>query len=120
MWCRGIRGATQVDANTSEAILAGTKELLQRMVDSNQIDKESVACVLLTATPDLNAEFPALAARQLGWTDVALMCGQEMGVPHGLPRCIRILILYNTDKRPEEITHVYIRGAEGLREDAGK
>jgi chorismate mutase len=120
MWCRGVRGATLSDANTKDAILAATKELLLGMIESNQIEKESVACVFFTATPDLNAEFPAAAARQLGWTDVALMGGQEMGVPDSLPRCIRILILLNTDKKPGDIAHVYIRGAEALREDAGR
>ena len=117
MWCRGIRGATLVDANTREDILAATKELLQRMIDSNGIDKETVACVYFTATPDLNAEFPALGARQLGWTDVALLCGQEMNVPGSLARCIRVLVLLNTDKKASEIRHVYIRGAETLRQD---
>ena|SRR4030042_4222531 len=116
MWCRGIRGATSVVTNTREEILAATKELLQQMIDSNKLDKETVACVFLTATPDLDAEFPALAARQLGWTDVALLCGQEMNVPGSLPRCLRILILYNTDKRADEIKHIYIRGTEVLRQ----
>lgn len=116
MWCRGIRGATSVTANTKEEILAATKELLLKMIDSNKIDKEAVACVFFTATPDLNAEFPALAARQLGWTDVALLCGQEINVPGSFPKCLRILILYNTDKRADEIKHVYIRGTEVLRQ----
>ncbi len=115
MWCRGIRGATLVAANTKEDILAATKELLQQMIESNQVEKEAVACVLFTTTPDLDAEFPALAARQLGWTEVPLLCSQEMGVPHSLPRCLRILVLFNTEKKTEEIIHVYIRGAEALR-----
>ena len=116
MWCRGIRGATSVAANTREDILAATKELLQKMIESNQLQKESVACVFLTTTPDLDAEFPALAARQLGWTDVALLCGHEMNVPGGFPRCLRILILVNTEKRADEIAHIYIRGTEVLRQ----
>jgi chorismate mutase len=117
MWCRGIRGATLVAANTKEDILAATKELLQQMIESNQVEKEAVACVLFTTTADLDAEFPALAARQLGWTEVPLLCSQEMGVPHSLPRCLRILILFNTEKKTEEIIHVYIRGAEVLRQE---
>jgi len=117
MWCRGIRGATLVAANTKEDILAATKELLQQMIESNQVEKEAVACVLFTTTADLDAEFPALAARQLGWTEVPLLCSQEMGVPHSLPRCLRILTLFNTEKKTEEIIHVYIRGAEVLRQE---
>ena len=116
MWCRGIRGATLVAANAKEDILAATKELLQAIIESNQVKREAVACVFFTTTPDLNAEFPALAARQLGWTDVALMCAQEMDVPHSLSRCIRVLVLFNTEKKAEQITHVYIRGAEALRQ----
>jgi chorismate mutase len=116
MWCRGIRGATLVAANAKEDILAATKELLQAIIESNQVKREAVACVFFTTTPDLNAEFPALAARQLGWTDVALMCAHEMDVPHSLSRCIRVLVLFNTEKKAEQITHVYIRGAEALRQ----
>jgi len=117
MWCRGIRGATLVAANTKKDILAATKELLQKMIESNQVEKEMVACALFTTTPDLDAEFPALAARQLGWTEVPLLCSQEMGVPQSLPRCLRVLILFNTEKRTEEIIHVYIKGAEVLRQE---
>ncbi|MCX5992327.1 MAG: chorismate mutase [Chloroflexi bacterium] len=123
MWCRGIRGATVAVANKREDILAATRELLQKMVDSNQVEKQVVACMFFTTTPDLNAEFPALAARQLGWTETALMCGHEMDVPHSLPRCVRILILFNTEKKAEDIVHVYIKGAEVLRHspnDGGK
>jgi chorismate mutase len=115
MWCRGIRGATTVTTNSREDILAATQELLQKMVEANGIEKEEVAFVFFTATPDLDAEFPAAAARQLGWVEVALLCGQEMDVPVSLPRCLRILILVNTEKKAEEIVHVYIRGAEILR-----
>ena len=117
MWCRGIRGATLVSANTREDILAATKELLQGMIEQNQVKKEQVACAFFTTTPDLDAEFPALAARQLGWRDVALLCSQEIGVPHSLPRCIRILILFNTEKSTDEIVHLYITGAEVLRQE---
>lgn len=119
MWCRGIRGATLVAANTKEDILAATQELLQKMIESNQVEKETVACILFTTTSDLNAEFPALAARQLGWAEVALLCGQEMNVPDSLPRCLRILMLFNTEKKTEEIAHIYIKGAEVLRQGLG-
>jgi chorismate mutase len=116
MWCRGIRGATVLAANTRDEILQATRELLGEMVRSNGVEREDVACVFFTATADINAEFPAAAARQMGWTDVALLCSQEMEVPESLPRCVRILILYNTVKKSEEIVHVYLRGAEVLRQ----
>jgi len=119
MWCRGNRGATSVAANTKEDILSATKELLQKMIDANQIEKETVACIFFTTTSDLNAEFPALAARQLGWTETPLLCGQEMNVPGSFPKCLRILILFNTEKSPEEIQHIYIKGAEVLRQELG-
>lgn len=87
------------------------------MIESNNVGKEAVACVFLTATPDLDAEFPAVAARQLGWTETALLCGQEMKVIDSLPKCLRILILFNTEKKADEIEHVYIRGTEVLRKE---
>jgi chorismate mutase len=117
MMCRGIRGATVVAENTREAILAGTRELLQHMIDANDIDPEDVASATFTTTPDLNAEFPAVAARQLGWYDQALLCGHEMAVPGALGNCIRILIHWNTTKKPQEINHIYLNGAESLRPD---
>jgi chorismate mutase len=114
---RGIRGATVVTADTPEAIRAATRELLLAIVAANQIDLDDVVSVFFTTTPDLTAEYPALAARQLGWTDTALMCGQEMNVPGSLPRCIRVLIHWNTDRRPEAIHHVYLHAAAQLRPD---
>lgn len=120
MWCRGIRGATVAAANKREDILSATRELLQKMVDSNQVEKQAVTCMFFTTTPDLNAEFPAVAARQLGWTETALMCGHEMDVPHSLTRCVRIMILFNTEKKAEDIVHVYIKGAEVLRQSPDK
>ena len=115
MWCRGIRGATTVDNNTKEDILNSAKELLQKMIDANGLQPENVACAIFTTTHDLNAEFPAAAARQLGWAYPALLCAQEMNVPGSLQRCLRILILYNTEKSAEEIVHVYIKGATTLK-----
>ncbi len=115
MWCRGIRGATTVDNNTKEDILNAGKELLQKMIDANGIVPENVACAILTTTPDLNAEFPAAAARQLGWSHTALLCAQEMNVPGSLQKCLRVLILYNTEKNADEIVHVYIKGATALK-----
>ena len=116
MWCRGIRGATIVASNSREDILAATKELLLQIVEANEVEVDKIACAIFTTTLDLNAEFPALAAREMGWTDVALLCGHEMNVPHGLPMCLRVLVLLNTERSAGDITHVYIRGAAELRE----
>ncbi len=119
MWCRGIRGATTADANTKEDIVATTKELLREMISVNEVQEEDVACILFTTTHDLNAEFPAVAARELGLTGVPLMCGHEMDVPSSLPMCLRILILFNTEKSSDEIVHVYSKGTQGLRLHSG-
>jgi chorismate mutase len=115
IWCRGIRGATTVSHNTREAILEATRELLVQLIEANGIDAADVASAIFTTTPDLNAEFPALAARELGWHDTALLCGHEMHVPDSLPRCIRILIHWNTSRRANEIVHIYLRDAQSLR-----
>ena len=117
MRCRGIRGASTVDTNTREAILQAATELLSQMVLANGVQPDEVASVFFTTTRDLNADFPALAARQMGWNDVALLCAHEMDVPGSLPMCLRILLHVNTEKRPEEIVHVYLRGARVLRPD---
>lgn len=117
MPCRGVRGATTADANTSEAILKATRELLALMIRQNGILPEDVASAIFTTTPDLDAEFPALAARQLNWLHVALMCSHELAVPGSLRKCIRILIHWNTDKSPDEIQHVYVKNAANLRPD---
>lgn len=115
--CRGVRGAISVERNTAEAILEATHELLIALVEANQIDPADIASVWFTTTPDLNAEFPAIAARQLGWMNVAIMCGHEMAVPHGLPLCLRVLIHWNTPLAQHEIQHVYLRAAQSLRPD---
>ena len=117
MQCRGIRGATTVDNNTVEDVLKASKELLQMMVDANSVEPQDVACAIFTTTSDLNAAFPATAARQLGWADVPLLCSNEIDVPGSLRRCVRILVLYNTEKSVNEIVHVYIKGASDLRSD---
>jgi chorismate mutase len=113
--CRGIRGATTADENTRDAILGATRELLERLIYENGIRQEDVASAIFSTTPDLNAEFPAVAARQLGWIDTALFCTHEMAVPGSLERCIRVLIHWNTTRRANEIRHVYVRGAQNLR-----
>ena len=115
MYCRGIRGATTVEHNDREEILAATTELLQLLISRNELRAEDVASVIFTVTEDLNAEFPALAARYLGWTEAALMCTREIPVPGSLGKCIRILLHVNTTRSAAEIQHVYIRGAVNLR-----
>lgn len=118
--CRGVRGATTVEGPSREEILAATAELLQRMVQENGIEPEDVASAMFTTTPDLTAEYPALAARLMGWRDVALLCGHEMAVPGGLDRCVRILLHWNTTLPASGIEHVYIHGAANLRPDRGE
>lgn len=115
MMCRGVRGATTADENTQEAILRATRELLQAMVAANGFKPDDVASAWFTVTPDLDAAFPAAAARQLGWDYVPLMDALEIGVPGALPMCIRALVNVNTEKRQDEIQFVYLRGAERLR-----
>jgi chorismate mutase len=115
MRCRGIRGATTVERNTAEDIFEATRELLAAIVDANEIDVEEVASAIFTTSSDLNATFPAVAARDFGWDSVALICTHEMGVPGALERVIRVLVHYNTDKSAREIRHVYLRRATQLR-----
>jgi chorismate mutase len=117
MVCRGIRGAITVEENTSEAILTASETLLRGLVEANGIAFEDVASVVFTTTADLDAAFPAKAARDMGQHDVALLCAQEIPVKGALPCCIRVLIHWNTDKRPHEIVHLYLGGAQALRPD---
>jgi chorismate mutase len=117
MACRGVRGATTTDANTPEAILKSTRELLVLMIRQNEIDTDDIACIFFTTTEDLNAEFPALAARQLKLMHVPLMCGHEMNVPGSLEMCLRILLLWNTEKKNHQMQHVYLNKAASLRPD---
>ena len=118
--CRGIRGAITVEDNTKEAIFAATKELFGKLIEANQIQEPQLAAVFFTTTPDLNAAFPATAVREMGWKQTALLCGHEMAVPDGLPRCIRILVLLNTEKGPEELVDAYLRGAVNLRSESNE
>ncbi|PZC50633.1 MAG: chorismate mutase [Chloroflexi bacterium] len=114
--CRGIRGATTANANTREAILEATQELLEELMKKNQVDQESVAAAIFSTTPDLNAEFPAVAARtKLGWEHIALFNTHEMAVPNDAPKCIRVLLLVNTDKASRDLVNLYLRGAINLR-----
>lgn len=117
MRCRGLRGATTVPANSPEDILEATTELLSEMMRVNDLQVYDVASAYFTTTRDLNAEFPAVAANKLGFTDVALLCGHEMEVPGSLAMCLRILLHINTEKEPGDLKHVYMRGATVLRPD---
>lgn len=120
MMIRGVRGATTVEADTKEEILTATRQLLALMIRVNQIRTEDVASALFSVTTDLNAEFPALAARQLGWLEVPMLCTHELSVPGSLQKCIRILVHWNTEKTQSQIQHVYIREAVRLRPDLCK
>ncbi len=115
--CRGVRGATVIAENNREVILAATRELLFTMIRHNEIDSGDVASAYFTVTMDLDAIYPATAARQLGWFDVPLLCGYEISVPGSLPQCIRILLHWNTTKSQQEIVHVYLHDAASLRPD---
>ena len=116
MTVRGVRGATTADDNSRSAILNATSELLEEIVDRNDIEVDDIASVLFTTTADLNAEFPAAAAREIGWGNVALMCSHEMSVPNALNRCIRVMLLINTEKSAKDIKNVYLKDAIGLRD----
>ncbi|MDY7041887.1 MAG: chorismate mutase [Chloroflexota bacterium] len=121
MTCRGIRGAVNVDANDTQSIIAATRELLEHIVTANDLSVDDVSSVVFTATPDLNAAYPARAAREMGWVHTPLLCMQEMAVTESLPRCIRVLVLWNTARSPDQIQHVYLGRARALRPDlAGK
>ncbi len=118
---RGIRGATTAEANTADAITEATAELLTELTRLNDLDKDEVCFAYFTTTHDLTAEFPAYAARRLGWIEVPLLCGHDMDVrlpnPRGLPMCIRILLLYNTAKPQSAMRFAYLRGARAIKAD---
>ncbi|MGE4170618.1 MAG: chorismate mutase [Candidatus Margulisiibacteriota bacterium] len=120
MICRGIRGAITVAENTKTAIVAETKLLLETLVQENDIDSEAIASIFFTATQDLNAEFPAVAGRELGFVHVPLICMTEISVPGSLAQCIRVLIHLNTEKSQRDLVHVYLKGAAALRPDHAK
>jgi chorismate mutase len=115
LYCRGVRGATTIAANTAEDILEATTDLLDALIRLNEITAEDVVSAFFTTTPELNAAFPALAARKLGWTEVPLLCAHEMDVPGALRGVIRILLHINTPRLPAEIRHIYLRDARALR-----
>jgi len=114
---RAIRGAIQVDADEREAILEGTAELVAQVMSRNELTADDVISVLFTVTPDLTAEFPALAARKTGFHAVPLMCATEIPVPGAMPRVVRLMAHVDTDRPRSQIQHVYLRGAVALRLD---
>ena len=120
MLVRAIRGAVQVDANRREGIIEATAELVTEVMTRNDLVTDDVISVLFTATPDLTAEFPALAARKIGFHDVPLLCATEIDVPGAMPRVVRLLMHVQTGRPRAEIRHVYLRGAAALRLDVAQ
>lgn len=118
---RGIRGATTVASNTAESITEATEELLRELVRLNDLDTAEICFTYFTTTHDLTAEFPAFAARRMGWLDVPLLCGHDMAVelpnPRGLSKCVRVLILYNTPQPQSAMRFAYMRGAQAIKAD---
>ncbi|MBI5701636.1 chorismate mutase [Candidatus Saganbacteria bacterium] len=114
---RGIRGAITVKKNSVEEILSATEKLLKEIIKANSISIHDIASAFFTSTSDLDAEFPAKAARLMGWVNVPLLCACEISVPQSLKRCIRALILLNSDKQQKDIKNIYLEGAITLRED---
>lgn len=117
MTVRGIRGATTVKDNEKTEIIEKTRELLETLMDKNGFTVENVASVIFTVTDDLDAEFPAVAARKLGWIYTPLMCGREIPVPGSVGMCIRVLLHVNTEKQQKDMVHVYLHEARKLRPD---
>ena len=117
MAVRAVRGAVQISSNDRDEVLAGTTELVTEVMSRNELSTDDVISVLFTATPDLTAEFPALAARKIGFHDVPLICASEIARPGAMPRVIRLMAHVETDRPRSTIQHVYLRGAAALRLD---
>jgi len=117
MAVRAVRGATQVDADDRDQVLEATTELLTEVLHRNALSNDDLISVVFTATPDLHSEFPAYAARQMGITDVPLLCAAEIDVPGAMPRVLRLLAHVDTELPRKQIRHVYLRGAAALRTD---
>ncbi len=117
MAVRALRGAVQIDDNEPGAIIEGTMELVTEVMERNALTTDDVISVVFTATPDLDSEFPAVAARKLGFHDVPLLCATEIAVPKALPRVVRLMAHIETERPRSAIHHVYLRGAQALRLD---
>lgn len=114
---RAVRGATTVEINNTDEIIRETEELLKKIIEENSIETDDIISVFFSVTKDLDAVFPAVAARRLGWTNIALMCTNEIDVPGSLEKCIRVLIHFNTNKKNEEMKYIYMKRAKSLRPD---
>ncbi len=114
---RAVRGATTINHNTADEIISGTLEVLTEIIKENSIDVEDIISVFFTVTRDIDAEFPAVAARKLGMTDIALLCTYEIDVPGSMEKCIRVMLHFNTDKKNSDIRHIYLKEARKLRPD---
>jgi chorismate mutase len=119
MMVRGVRGAIDVPVNTEDAIMEATHRLFKEIIFRNSIPMEEIASIILSATADLDAAFPAKAIRSLGLTSIPLMCTQEINVPGAMSRVIRVLIHINTDKKQSEIIHCFLDKTANLRPDIG-
>ena len=117
MAVRAVRGAIQVDRDDRDVLLAGAAELVHAVLERNRIEPADLISIVFTATPDLTSEFPAYAARQLGITDVPLLCATEIDVPGAMPRVLRLLAHFETDLPRADVRHVYLAGAAALRTD---
>ncbi len=115
----GIRGAITVENNSKEDIVSSTSELLKKMTEENRLNKEDIAAVIFSTTKDLDAEFPAAAARELGWNSAALMCTNEISVKGAIKKCVRVLMIVNSEIKQSEVKHVYLKEARSLRPDLG-
>lgn len=118
---RGVRGATTVTADSNEEVLLETARLVQEMAKANDILPEDIASVIISTTTDITSAFPARAVRSLeGWTYVPVMCTHEMDVPNALAKCVRLLMHINTEKKQQDIQHIYLNNAVILRPDLVK
>ncbi|NJD03055.1 MAG: chorismate mutase [Ruminiclostridium sp.] len=114
---RAVRGATTINCNTAVEIISETSTLLKEIIKENSIDMDEIISVFFTVTRDINAEFPAVAARKLGWTNIALLCTNEIDVPGSMEKCIRVMLHFNSDKKNSELKHIYRNEARKLRPD---
>jgi chorismate mutase len=112
-----LRGAITVDEDTKDEVNTKTKRLVQEMLDRNHVSHDDLISIIFTATDDITAEFPATAARSLGLGDIPLICARELGIAHGMPHCIRVLMHFNGDQTRNSLHHVYLEGARSLRDD---
>lgn len=117
MFVRALRGAITSDKNTAEEIVNNTTILLNQLIEKNEININDIVCMIFTLTDDLDAEFPAVAARNIGLTEVPLLCMKELNIQKSLSKCIRIMIQFNTEKSNNDLHHVFLKDAKSLRPD---